>query len=376
MTPVRPVAGPAADRRGARGLLWVVARREMAVKLRDRAFIVSGVVMLVLIGAALVVPALLSGGPDRVAVLDARTADVVEAAGAEAVATSSDDAATAAVRSGDVDAAVLPDEDSPTGLRVVALESVSSVLVLGVSEASPVELLEPADADPLVAVFAPLAFGILFMTTSLLFGLSIAQSVVEEKQTRVVEILVAAVPVRTLLAGKVVGAAALAIAQTAVLAAVALGGLALSGRADALPAELLPSLAAAVGWYVPFFVAGFLLLAGMWAVAGALVSRIEDLGSTTTPVQLVVMLPFFATVFVNSPGPALTALSFVPFSAPVAMPVRMVLEGGVPVWQPLTALALLVVGAVAVVLVAARLYEGSLLRTGGTTSLRQAWRRR
>jgi ABC-2 type transport system permease protein len=365
MTPVRPVTGRAADRRGARGLVWVVARREMAVKLRDRAFIVSGIVMLVLIGAALVVPALLAGGPDRVAVRDARTAAVVEATGAEAVTTSSDDEATAAVRS-----------DSPTGLRVVALGSVSSVLVLGVSEASPVELLEPADADPLVAVFAPLAFGVLFMTTSLLFGLSIAQSVVEEKQTRVVEILVAAVPVRTLLAGKVVGAAVLAIAQTAVLAAVALGGLALSGRADALPAELLPSLAAAVGWYVPFFVAGFLLLAGMWAVAGALVSRIEDLGSTTTPVQLVVMLPFFATVFVNSPGPALTALSFVPFSAPVAMPVRMVLEGGVPVWQPLTALALLAVCAVAVVLVAARLYEGSLLRTGGTTSLGQAWRRR
>jgi ABC-2 type transport system permease protein len=53
-----------------------------------------------------------------------------------------------------------------------------------------------------------------------------------------------------------------------------------------------------------------------------------------------------------------------------------VLEGGVPVWQPLLALALLVVCAAAVVLVAARLYEGSLLRTGGTTSLGQAWRRR
>jgi ABC-2 type transport system permease protein len=370
-----PVGVPAA-RSAARGLVWVVARREIAVKLRDRAFIVSGVVMLVLIAAALVVPALLAGGPDRVAVVDAPSAAVVEATGAETVTVASTDDATAAVRSGDVDAAVLPDDESPTGLRVVGLESVSNVLVLGVSQASPVELLEPSDGDPLVAVFAPLAFGVLFMTTSLLFGLSIAQSVVEEKQTRVVEILVAAVPVRTLLAGKVLGAGALAIAQTAVLAAVALGGLALTGRADALPAELLPSLAAAVGWYVPFFVAGFLLLAGLWAVAGALVSRIEDLGSTTTPVQLLVMLPFFATVFVNTPGPTMTALSFVPFSAPVAMPVRMVLEGGVPVWQPLLALALLVVCAAAVVLVAARLYEGSLLRTGGTTSLGQAWRRR
>ena len=89
MTPDPPVADRAAERPGARGLLWVVARREMAVKLRDRAFIVSGVVMLVLIGAALVVPALLAGGPDRVAVLDAPTAAVVEATGAEAVTTSS-----------------------------------------------------------------------------------------------------------------------------------------------------------------------------------------------------------------------------------------------------------------------------------------------
>ena len=365
-----------ADRPAARGLVWVVARREMAVKLRDRAFVVSGVVMLVFIAAALVVPVLLAGGPDRVAVLDASSAAAVEAAGAEAVTVGTADDATAAVRSGDVDAAVLPDDASPTGLRVVGLESVSSSLVLGTSQASPVQLLEPADADPLVTVFAPLAFGVLFMTTSLLFGLSIAQSVVEEKQTRVVEILVAAVPVRTLLAGKVLGAGALAIAQTAVLAAVALGGLALTGRADALPADLLPALSAAVGWYVPFFVAGFLLLAGLWAVAGALVSRIEDLGSTTTPVQLLVMLPFFATVFVDAPGPALTALSFVPFSAPVAMPVRMVVEGGVPAWQPLVALALLAGCAVVVVLAAARLYEGSLLRTGGTTSLGQAWRRR
>ena len=363
-------------RPAARGLLWVVARREIVVKLRDKAFVVSGVVMLVLVAAALVVPALLAGGPDRVAVVDAASATVVEATGAETVAVGSPDEATAAVRSGEVDAAVLPDDRSPTGLRVVGLDSVSSSLVLGVSQASPVQLLDPDDSDPLVAVFAPLAFGVLVMTTSLLFGLSIAQSVVEEKQTRVVEILVAAVPVRTLLAGKVLGAGALAIAQTAVLAGVALAGLAATGAADVLPADLVPSLAVAVGWYVPFFVAGFLLLAGMWAVAGALVSRIEDLGSTTTPVQLLVMLPFFATVFVNTPGPALTALSFVPFSAPVAMPVRMVLEGDVPAWQPLAALALLVACAAAVVLVAARLYEGSLLRTGGTSSLAQAWRRR
>nr|WP_141714267.1 ABC transporter permease [Micromonospora inyonensis] len=91
--------------------------------------------------------------------------------------------------------------------------------VVDVLSARPtVELLDPNAVDPALAFLIPYAFASVFFVTSLTFGLQIAQSVTEEKQTWIVRILVAAVPVRALLASKVVGGAVLAFGQIALIA--------------------------------------------------------------------------------------------------------------------------------------------------------------
>src|SRR5690606_5312831 len=105
--------------------------------------------------------------------------------------------------------------------------------------------------------------GLTFFMFSLMFGLGIAQSVVTEKQTRVVELLVATIPVRPLLAGKLAGNSLLVFGQVAVLALLTPVALRLGDQE-----ELLAMVSGAVGWFVPFFIFGFLLLAALWAAAG------------------------------------------------------------------------------------------------------------
>jgi ABC-2 type transport system permease protein len=233
-----------------------------------------------------------------------------------------------------------------------------------------VRLLDPDAVDPVVAFLVPFAFAFVFFITSQTFGLQISQSVVEEKQTRIVEILVAAVPATSLPANRARTGTVLALGQIGLIALVTVAGVQLGGSGG-----LLSLLAPAIGWFVPFFLLGFVLVAAMWAAAGALVNRQEDIAGVSTPVQFAVMLPFFAVIFLNDNATAMRVLSYLPFSAPTAMPLRL-FTGDAAGWEPLVSLALLLVAAAAFVAAGARVYEGSLLRTNGRTSVRAAWRTR
>jgi ABC-2 type transport system permease protein len=106
------------------------------------------------------------------------------------------------------------------------------------------------------------------------------------------------------------------------------------------------------------------MLACLWAAAGALANRQEDLQATAVPLQVLVFVPFFAATYVYSPGTVLTTMSYVPFTAPIAMPRRLAL-GDAAWWE--AGLSALIVAATALLLVAlaTRIYERSLLRSGG-----------
>ena len=119
-----------------------------------------------------------------------------------------------------------------------------------------------------------------------------------------------------------------------------------------------------------FFLVGFLLIACLWAVAGALASRTEDVQSTSTPVTLLLIGIFFGSAFLD--GTAQTVMSYVPPASAVLMPQR-ILEGDTLWWEPVVALVLLLVAAAAVILGAERLYRRSLLQTQGRLSMREAW---
>ncbi len=344
----------------------LVAAREIKVKLRDKTFLFSTAFFLLIAVASTVLPALFDSGPASVAVATSSpAASALRDAGLEVRTVASDQDAERLVRDGDVEAAVV------AGPRVLALEEAPADVVGALSTTPPVQLLDPDTVDPFLQFIVPFALAFIFFITSFTFGLQIAQSVTEEKQTRIVEILVASVPVRALLAGKIIAGGVLAMGQIALLALVAVAGMQLTDAGGGLLALLGP----AIGWFVPFFVAGFLLLAALWAAAGALVSRMEDLGTTSLPVQMAVMLPFFAVLFLNDNPTAMTVMSYVPFSAPTAMPLRL-FTGDAAGWEPVLSLAVLLASAAAFLAVGARLYEGSLLRTNGRTSLATAWRER
>ena len=295
-------------------------------------------------------------------------------------------AAEALVRDGTADAAlvgagsglqVVGDEEVPSDLAdLLAAAGRDATLLAGLgaagvapdraqelfrqaAQAAPAErLLDPPTEDAELALPLSFVFAMLFFFTTFLFGMAIAQSVVEEKQSRIVEILVAAVPVRSLLAGKVLGNTALAIGQTVLLVAVALAAASIGGQGG-----LVSVILRSGGVFLVFFLLGFAMLACLWAAAGALASRQEDLQATTVPMQVLLFVPLFAGIYVTSTGPLLTVLSYVPFTAPLTMPRRLLLQDAAW-WEPVVSAGLVVATAVAFVGLATRIYERSVLRSG------------
>jgi ABC-2 type transport system permease protein len=416
--PPRPDVDP-------RAVVGVITQRELLAKLRDRTFLGSTAFLLVVVALAILLPALLARhNPEiRIGTVGSQAADVAaEAARLGRQADAADPAARgaaaglkaarlqprafpdpaaaeAATRAGTVDAVLVPaagpagrlevvgdtgvpDELQPLldaaahqnalagALRAAGLDAggADRALDAAATSAPHQRLLHALAADRDVAIALAGAFAMIFFLANVLFGISIAQSVVEEKQSRVVEILVAAVPVRALLAGKVTANTVLALGQTLLLAAVGTAAAGIIGQ-EALLGLILRS----GGWFLLFFVLGFTMLASLWAASGALASRLEDLNGTTMPLQIVLYGPLFAALSVHDPGLPMRVLSYVPFTAPLAMPQRLML-GDAAWWEALLAAGIVVATTVVAVAVAARLYERNVLRTSGRIGWREAWR--
>lgn len=349
---------------------WLVAEREMNAKLRSKAFLISTAILL-LVALAGVIWMGISGSsssgtpvaatPDTAATLQAfdglEVTEVTDRAAAEEL-----------VRGGEVDAAVLADPANPTGFLVIAETEAPNSLLLMLSVAPTVELLDPDAATWGMRYLLGFVFGIIFMMAAITFGTPITTSVVEEKSTRVIEILLSTIPARVLLAGKVLGNTILAMAQILLLASVVVIGLIVSGQND-----FLQGIGGPILWFAVFFFFGFILLAAMFAAAGSLVSRQEDAGATLTPVMYLTMIPYFLVIFLGENALVMTILSYVPFSAPVAMPIRLFF-GEALWWEPLLSLAIMLVTCLGVVALGGKIYENSLLKMGARVKFREALR--
>ncbi|MEA4943567.1 MAG: ABC transporter permease [Propionicimonas sp.] len=350
---------------------WLVTLREIESRLRSKPFLVSTAFLILVALAGVVASAVIAGSASdgyRVAVTPEAYQVVREAPGLSLTEVPDRAAAEKLVRDGTVAAAILTGPGQP-GLLLLGDTEVPGPLVGMLSVAPEVELLDPPpDTGPSDSVryLVAVVFGLMFLMSASLFGTMIAQSVVEEKQTRIVEILLAAIPSRALLAGKVVGNTLLSVAQVVVFALIGLLGLALVGQLGQLT-----SLAGAFGWFAVFFLFGFVLLAALYSAAGALVSRQEDIGATTFPLMILVIAPYLLVVTLNSNPVALTVLSYVPFSAPVGMPLRVYL-GEAGWWEPVAALVILIATCVAAVWLGARIYANSLLKMGSRVRWREA----
>lgn len=371
-TPARRPSGPQRPAAPSEAsAVWLVAEREISTKLRSKAFMISTAILFIAALAGLVFGGFAaqnqSGTPIAV------TADAVSllpsTQGLAITEVADRAAAEQLVTDGTVDAAIVGDPSAtPFGFTIVADSSAPTTLMLTFAQVPPVELLDPAQTNEGIRYIVAIGFGIVFLMAASLFGSTIAASVVEEKQTRVVEILISAIRARTLLAGKVIGNTILAVAQILVLAAISIVGLTIIGQT-----QLLGLLGAPILWFAVFFLFGFVLLAALFAAAGAMVSRQEDIGSTTFPITILIMAPYFLVIFFNDNPVVLTIMSYVPFSAPVGMPMRLFL-GEAQWWEPIISLLILLATCIGAILIGARIYQNSLLRMGARVKLSEALR--
>jgi ABC-2 type transport system permease protein len=348
--------------------VWLVTERELGSKLRSKSFLISTVVMFVIVLAGVLWAGFAAQSDSRtpIAVTSDTAATVADNDAFDVTEAGSADEARELVRDGDVDAAIVSGGAEPLGYTVVFQDSPSNTLLQQLSIVPEVEILEPATTDGFLRYIIAIAFGGVFFAAALTFGTTIATSVVEEKQTRVVELLISAIPTRALLAGKVLGNTLLAMGQIVGIAAVALVGLTVTGQDF-----LIAGLGGPIAWFAVFFLFGFVLLAALFAAAGAMVSRQEDIGPTITPLTYIVMAPYFLVIFFNDNPVVLTIMSYVPFSAPVGMPVR-IFVGEAQWWEPLLALAVMLAACIGAILLGAKIYENSLLRMGARVKLRDA----
>ena len=390
----------------------IVAGREIMVKLRDRNFIISTLTTIAIFIVAFGVSFLLGGddGEKRIAVVSGDAVTIVEQTNVRADAADGEDtdssatagaptvrlgieqvadpaAAEQAVRDGDVNAALLgepgawtlvgsdgvdPDVAAAVSATVAtdALErnaAAAGTTVADLTAGSVVEerLLEADGTDDEgVQVIAGFVFVFLFYMAAILFGYAIANSVVEEKQSRIVEILAAAIPLRQLLVGKVVGATALALGQMVIFVAIGLIGLSVADYAT-----LLPSVAGAAVWYLVLFVIGFVALACLFAVAGAMATRAEDVQTTTSPLLTVIMIVFFGGLFLQDTWQVIG--SYVPIMSTVTMPIRLV-AGTASWWEPAVATVITIVTAAVIIRIAERVYRRSIMQTGRKLTYREA----
>jgi len=202
------------------------------------------------------------------------------------------------------------------------------------------------------------------------YGVWVATGVIEEKASRVVEILLSTIHARQLLAGKIAGIGALGLLQLMCIAAYGIVLATATGALD-LPAQALGTAALAIGW----FVLGFMFYASLFAVAGALVSRMEELQNAIVPLNLVILASFLISIgSVQDPNSTLSIVaSLVPFSSALAMPVRISL-GAATVPQIVASLVILLGSTALLVPLAGRVYSGAVLRIGARVKLRDAWR--
>jgi ABC-2 type transport system permease protein len=202
------------------------------------------------------------------------------------------------------------------------------------------------------------------------YGVWVATGVIEEKSSRVVESLLSAIRARQLMAGKILGIGALGLLQLLLIAAFAVTLANVTGAID-LPADSLSAAAITLGW----FVLGFAFYASTFAVAGALVSRMEELQNAIVPINLLVFASFFLSISaVQDPDSTMAIVaSLLPISSALAMPVRMVL-GAATAWQIALSLAIIIGCTALLIPLAGRVYAGAILRTGSKVRIRDAWR--
>jgi ABC-2 type transport system permease protein len=392
-----------APRETDRGAWKLVARRDFLVRLRDKGFLISTSVTLVLITVFIVVATV--GGSDRPtfdvgllgeasSALGSPVEDAAASQGAEVRTRTVADRATAerALEDGSLDA-VLVDGDRllvwetpPAPLATIVRTAIVTERIRGALQdagVSPSEAARVLDPDPITIASlrgvdpdreenSAVTFVVVLLLYGQIFGYGfwVASGVIEEKASRVVEILLSTIRARQLLAGKIAGIGVLGLLQLLFILAYGIVLATVTGALD-VPVHAIGTAALAIAW----FVLGFAFYASLFAAAGALVARVEELQNAIVPLNLLILASFIISIgAVEDPDSTISVVaSILPFSSALAMPVRIAQGAATPV-QIVAALVLLIGSTALLIPLAGRVYAGAVLQTGGRVKLRDAWR--
>ncbi|HEY0639403.1 MAG TPA: ABC transporter permease [Pseudonocardiaceae bacterium] len=388
--------------------VWLVARREFVQRVRTRAFVVGTLAVLAVIAAYVLFIRFIANEqgtdtlattPDMVAVAEAvrASADALDQDTVELRTVPDAAAGEALVRDGDADVlltvrdgapALVGKDDVQEQLRALvdsvlqqqaldqrlarAGEDPAEVRAEVADTRAAVTTLEQRDPRRTQRLVLGLAIAALLYGSLVFVGQVVAQGVVEEKSSRVVELLLSTVRPWQLLLGKVIGLGAVGLLQMLILAGVGLG---VAGGFGLLDVGGLAAGALAMGllWYL----LGVLLYAVVYAAAGSLVSRQEEIQSVLTPLTMSIVIAFVVSVnlLISDPESRLVStLSLLPPFAPILMPARFAL-GVAPAWEVGLAIGLALLAIAVLTWLAGRIYSTAVLRTGARVGLRDALRR-
>src|SRR5213082_2199637 len=401
--------------------IWAIVRREFVERVRTRWFWIGALLGPVLFGVVFFLSGQLGrgGGPKRIAIVDA-TATEVGARIAEQLGRGGNwairvpatgrviDSLTVEVRAKRLDGfLVVTDAALDSGkveYRGANVFAGKGALQRPVGEALTVVRLQRAGVDPQLVARASIPLrletckisrgatcgesaaqsfslayfmGIILYTAILLYGINVMSSVLEEKTTRIVEVLVSSLRPFQLLLGKVLGVGAVSIFQFLIWGVA--GRLLLARRAPLAAGEAADELfqmphvtGATFAVFMAYFLGGFFLYSAMFAAVGAMSSTEQEARQAQQPVAWMLVLSFISMfAMLNDPRSTLAVtLSLIPFSSPVAMPVRWA-AGNLPVSELALSLAILVAAIGGVTWVAARIYRVGILMTGKRPNLKE-----
>ena len=390
-----------------KGAVGLVAAREVRERFRGKVFRVGTLLILLVVAGAIVVPVLNSGKsrPQRVGVVGALPAPLRAAVVASATSVGTTvhlvpeadaDAAHGDLRSGRIDLAIVDGRELIVDKAIGTVTSTTAQLALSVSKnlglaeavesaglsatqvaelagakALPVKSLQPGTAKGAAQTTSTVGLILVFIMLTQ-YNTWILIGVMEEKSSRVVEVLLAAMRPVQLLAGKVLGIGLVAFAQAALVVAFALG------LAEAVGSDLLLGTAPLVlVSTLVWLVLGYAFYCWVYAAAGSMAERQDQVQSLAVPLSLPIIFGYVMALIAAGSGSSSTffkVLAYLPPTAPFAMPVLVGL-GAVTWWEFAASAVVSIVCTVGMARLASSVYRRAILRTGRRVQLRELFSR-
>ncbi len=385
---------------------WLIARRDGDDRLRARSFRITTLILILGVAAAVLIPAAVGkhhkvqkvgvlGSAEPAFTQAATEAGRVTGNRVQVIPVASLDSARSQLRSGAL-AAVIADgrevlikqQSAGTSGSASSAATFSGALAQlvglvrrlppGAGESAlahgialPIRGVEPVGKSTKTR-FTGLAVSLLTYLVIILYGIRLTQSVGEEKTSRVVEVMLATVRPTQLLMGKVIGFAMLAFTQILALGAtylvcgIAVGSNAIQGTTGGV---------ALLG--VIWLILGYALYSSAFAAAGSMITRQADASNAATPLMMPLLLAYILSqgVLFSGASTFYHVLGFIPWTAPIAMPVLFAV-GAVPIWQAIVSMLITVVAIIGTARVAGIVYQRSVMRTGARVRLRKILRER